>query len=123
MSSNDDDDLSAPMAGLSVSEEKVSEALKTPPRRGTKRGAPNAPLFKRIKKIKFSMPNAARSHAKLQQGFSAAAGLTRLGPGGSRRRRRRSKRRKSRRKRKTKRKRRKSRKRRKTKRRRRKKRR
>ena len=121
MSSNDDE-LSAPMAGLSVSENSGSPPG-TPPRDQGDPPAPNAPGRKRRAPSEWTEERMHRIRGVGQKFARRMGELTGNAPvmGGSRRRRRRSKRRKSRRKRKTKRKkRRKSRKRRQTRRRRRK---
>lgn len=115
------DELSAPMAGLSVSENSGSPPG-TPPRNQDDLPAPNAPGRKRKAPSSWTEERKHKARSIGQKFARRMGGLTGNAPemGGSRRRRRRSKRRKSRRKRKTKRKkRRKSRKRRKTRRRRR----
>ena len=120
--SSSDDELSAPMARLSVSGNSGS-APNTPPRSQGRPADPGAPGRKRKAPTKWTEERMHRIRGVGQKFAKQMGELTGNAPvmGGSRRRRRRSKRRKSRRKRKTKRKkRRKSRKRRKTRRRRRK---
>ena len=121
--SSSDDELSAPMAGLSVSGNSGSPP-NTPPRIQRERTDPGAPR-RRPKRSREPDPGQAEriymANKKYRSGIGAESGTSMEAGKTRRRRRRRSKRRKSRRKRKTKRKkRRKSRKRRKTRRRRRK---